>query len=77
MEKAAVKTFTLKVTLPFYDIKNDGIKRLRNEEFECSEERGKELLNYNYQNSASKPGDVNRIVELIEIKTHVLPNDRT
>jgi hypothetical protein len=68
MEKTALKKFSLKVLIPFYDIQCDGIKRLRNQEFECSEERGKELLNYNHKIPYSIPGAINRIVELIEIK---------
>jgi len=68
MEKTAIKTFYLRVIIPFHDIQCEGIKRLRNEEFECSEERGKELLNYNYTKSYMKEGTINRIVELIEIK---------
>lgn len=58
MEKTALKkTFTFKVLIPFYDMENEGIKRLRNTEFECLEERAKEILNHELT-----------LVELIEIK---------
>lgn len=68
MGKTALRTYSLKVLIPFYDMEFDGVKRLRNEEFECSEQRAKELLNYNYKTHYAIPGSVIRIVELIEIK---------
>lgn len=42
--KIGLKSYKLKVLIPFYDLKNDGVKRLRNEEFESSEKRAKELF---------------------------------
>lgn len=47
MERATInKIFTFKVLIPFYDMDNDNIKRLRNEEFDCLEKRAKEILNH-------------------------------
>jgi len=39
------KIYTLKVLIHFYDTKIDR-KRFKNEEFECSEKRAKEILAY-------------------------------
>lgn len=39
------KTFTLKVLIHFFDTEA-GFKRLRNSEFECSDKRAKEILDY-------------------------------
>lgn len=39
-----MKIATLKVLIPFHDIENEGKKRLKNEEFECSEKRALELF---------------------------------
>lgn len=41
-----MKIATLKVLIPFHDIKNNGKKRLKNEVFECSEKRAKEILKH-------------------------------
>lgn len=50
------KIYNLKALLPFHDLENEGVKRIKNEEFECSKERALQLIYY------KKP-----IVELISI----------
>lgn len=40
------KIYTLKVLIPFRDLQSEGVKRKKNDEFECSEERAKEILSY-------------------------------
>jgi len=54
--KIGLKSYKLKVVNPFYDLENDGVKRLRNEDFETSEKRAKELLAHK------------NLVEILEIK---------
>ena len=60
------KTTTLKVLLTFFDVES-GIKRTKGEEFECSEKRAIELLNYNYKKPYAIPGSIIRIVEISSI----------
>lgn len=40
-----MKVVTLKVFANFHDTKSD-VKRFKNQEFECSEERAKEILSF-------------------------------
>lgn len=60
------KKYTLKVLMPFYDTESD-LKRVKGEEFECSEKRAVELLNYNYKKPYAIPGSIIRIVEISSI----------
>lgn len=39
-----MKKVKLKVLIPFHDMENNGKKRVKNEEFECSEKRALELF---------------------------------
>lgn len=39
-----MKKVKLKVLISFYDTENEGKKRLKNDEFECSEKRALEIL---------------------------------
>lgn len=41
-----MKTATLKVLIPFHDMENNGKKRVKNEEFECTEKRAIEILKH-------------------------------
>lgn len=58
------KTVTLKVVLPFYDTKANGIRRVKNTEFECSKTRAIEILSYEL-----------KLVEILSIK-NVVPNSK-
>lgn len=40
------KIYILKTLIPFHDIQNENVKRIKNEDFECSEKRAKEILNH-------------------------------
>lgn len=39
-----MKKVKLKVLIPFHDMENNGKKRVKNEEFECTEKRALELF---------------------------------
>ncbi len=51
-----MKKVKLKVLIPFFDIEV-GFKRLKNQEFEASQKRAKQLINFEM-----------KIVEILEIK---------